>query len=354
MARLKVGIIGVGGIAEVAHLPGYEAAGAEIRGLATSRPGEVRALAERFGAQHVDTDYRTLLQRDDIEAVSVCVPTGLHEEIVIAALEAGKHVLCEKPPAVAAAQAERMHAAALRTERLLCYALSARFGPAAKKARALMEAGRLGEVYATRAGWLRRRGNPAGWFTQRALAGGGALIDMGVHGLDLAWWLMGNPIPVAASGATYRAFGNYASDDSATPDPVMQRHLARQPKQTFDVEDAGFAFVRFEGGAHLMLESAWALNGRGESRYVTLYGTAAGMHLTPTTAEFFGEMEGSLLDGHLQVPEASGYLAQMGNFVRAVRGEEPPVAPSSHGVTLMKMIDAIYASAASGAEARIS
>jgi predicted dehydrogenase len=354
MSRLKVGIIGVGGIAEVAHMPGYAAAGAEIRGLATSRPDAVRALADRFGVRHVDTDHRTLLQRDDIEAVSVCVPTALHEDVVVAALEAGKHVLCEKPPGIAAAQAERMHAAAIRADRLLCYALSARFGPAAKKARTLAEAGRLGDVYAARAGWMRRRGNPAGWFTQRDLAGGGALIDMGVHGLDLAWWLMGNPTPVAASGATYRAFGNYASDDAATPDLVMQRHLTRQPKQAFDVEDAGFAFVRFEGGAHLMLEAAWALNARGESRYVTLYGTAGGMHLTPATAEFFGEMEGTLLDGRLHVPEASGYLEQMRHFVRAVRGEEPPVAPSQHGVTLMKMLDAIYASASSGREASIA
>ncbi len=354
MERLKIGVIGVGGIAEVAHLPGYEAAGAEIRGLATSRPDEVRSLAERYGARYVDTDYRALLQRDDIDAVSVCVPTAMHEDVVVAALEAGKHVLCEKPPGIAAGQAERMHEAALQRDRLLCYALSARFGPAAKKARVLTEAGRLGKVYAARAGWLRRRGNPAGWFTQRAFAGGGALIDMGVHGLDLAWWLMGNPTPVAASGATYRAFGNYTSDHAATPDPVMRRHLERQAKQAFDVEDSGFAFVRFEGGAHLMLEASWALNARGEARYVTLYGTEAGMHLTPTTAEFFGEIEGTLLDGHLQVPEVSGYFAQMGNFVRAVRGEEPPVAPSDHGVTLMKMIDAIYTSAASGVEAPIA
>ena len=354
MVNLRIGIIGVGGIAEVAHMPGYQAAGAEIRGVATSRPDEVRAVAQRFGVRYIDTDYHTLVARDDIDAVSVCVPTALHEEVVIAALEAGKHVLCEKPPGIAAVQAERMHEAALRADRHLCYALSARFSPAAKKARALALADRFGVVYAARASWMRRRGNPAGWFTQRAFAGGGALIDMGVHGLDLAWWLMGNPVPVAASGATYRAFGNYESDDATTPDPVMQRHLARQPKQVFDVEDGGFAFVRFEGGAHLMLESAWALNGRGESRQVTLYGTAGGMYLTPTSAEYFGEMEGTLLDGRLHLPEGSGYLEQMRHFVRAVQGEEPPVAPSHHGVTLMKMIDAIYASAASGREAIIT
>ncbi len=353
MSQLRVGVIGVGGIAEVSHLPGYEQAGAVIRGVATLEPDRIAALIDRYRIDVVTDDHRELLSRDDIDAVSVCVPTYLHEGVVIAALEAGKHVLCEKPPGITAAEAERMDDAARRADRLLCYALSARFGPAARKIRGFVEAGQFGTIYAARAGWMRRRGNPAGWFTRKEHAGGGALIDLGVHGLDLAWWLMGCPRPVAASGATYREFGHYLGDDAATPDPVMQRHLAQQPKTAFDVEDAGFAFVRFDGGAHLMLEASWALNCRGEHRYVTLYGTRSGAEVFPQAASIYSDMDGTLVDIEPYVPTASGYLEQLRHFVAVAQGHEQPVAPSSQGVTLMKMLDAIYRSAETGREVAI-
>jgi len=354
MTQLRVGVIGVGGIAEVAHLPGYQQAGAVVQGVATLNPDEIAHVLERYAIPHVETDHRALLARDDIDAVSVCVPTYLHEAIVIDALAAGKHVLCEKPPGISAAQAVRMDQAARDAGRMLCYALSARFGPAARKVRQFVDAGRFGTIYAARAGWMRRRGNPAGWFTRKEHAGGGALIDLGVHGLDLAWWLMGCPQPVAASGATYREFGHYRSDDAATPDPVMQRHLKNQPKTDFDVEDSGFAFVRFDNGAHLMLEASWALNCRGEDRYVTLYGTLSGAQVSPLAAELFSELDGTLVDIAPQIPEANGYLEQIRHFVQVVRGEEAPIAPSHHGVTLMKMLDAIYRSAATGREIPIA
>jgi predicted dehydrogenase len=354
MTSLRVGVIGIGGIAEVAHLPGYRQAGARVLAIATSRPDEVRDVVDAFEVAHVHTDHRELLSRDDIDAVSVCVPTYRHEPIVVDALRAGKHVLCEKPPGLSGAEAERMHQAAGAANRLLCYALSARFGSAAKKMRQFVDAGRFGEIYAARSGWMRRRGNPAGWFTRRAHAGGGALIDLGIHGLDLAWWLMGCPRPVAATGATYREFGHYASDDAMTPDPVMQRHLARQPKVDFDVEDAGFAFVRFDTGAHLMLEASWALNTREERRYVTLYGTRSGADVLPQSAQLYSELDGTLVDVAPHIPPVNGYMEQLRHFVKAVQGDEEPIAPSHQGVTLMRMIDAIYASALSRREVVIA
>ncbi len=349
---MRVGVIGVGGIAEVAHLPGYRRAGAEIRALCTRRPEVAALTAREYGLDAVYQDYRELLDRTDLDAVSVCVPTHLHAEVVLAALAAGKHVLCEKPPALDARDARRMRDAARKAGRLLTYAMSARFRAPARRLRQFAEAGHLGHIHAARTGWLRRRGNPAGWFTDRSRSGGGALIDLGVHGLDLAWWIMGTPRPIAASGHTYSNFGNYESEDATTPDPVMQRHLQHQEKQVFDVEDSAFALVHFDNGAHLMLEASWALNCEAENRYSLYYGTKAGAELA-SELRLFGELDGTLIDMQPQVPEANGYEAQMRHFIAAAEGREAPLVTPEQGVTLMSMIDAIYESARLGRQVRI-
>lgn len=350
--RLHVGVIGVGGIAEVAHLPGYQKAGADVYALCTRYPERIQPAVRQYSVQNVFTDYRELLDLEKVEAVSVCVPTHLHAEVTKAALRAGKHVLCEKPPALNAQDAAEMQDVARETGKLLMYGFSARFRSTAQKLKEFVEKGILGDIYGAKAGWIRRRGNPAGWFTEKERAGGGALIDLGVHGLDLAWWIMGRPQPTAASGMVYRKFGNYASDDAATPDPVMQRHLKQQEKRTFDVEDSAFATLRFSNGAHLMLEASWALNCAGERRYTTYYGTKGGAEME-TDLKLFTELEGSLVDMEPQVADGNAYYAQMRHFVAAVRGEEDPMTTAEDGTLVMKMIDAIYRSAELGREVPI-
>jgi predicted dehydrogenase len=350
MGDVRVGIIGLGGIAQVAHIPGYRSAGVRISAVSTPNP----AVAERFGREldaAWSTDYRELLARDDIDAVSVCVPTYLHAEVTMAALRAGKHVLCEKPPGVNAAEARAMAAAARESARLLMYAFSARYRSGNLKLKEWVEKGELGEVYAARAGWLRRRGNPAGWFTDKERAGGGPLIDLGIHGLDLAWWLMGRPEPVAVNGVTYYKFGNYAGADAATPDPVMQLHLKEKAKSAYNVEDSAFAFIRFAGGAHLTLETAWALNCRQESRYVLLYGARGGASMNPL--ELYTDLHGTLADVKPEVPENNPYHEETRHFAACIRGEEQPVSPAEDGVTVMAMVEAVYESARIGREVRL-
>lgn len=350
MGDLKVGIIGAGGIAQVAHIPGYMAAGATIAAVATPRAEVAERLGGELGAAWT-TDYRELLAREDISAVSICVPTYLHAEVTIAALRAGKHVLCEKPPSINAADAQAMADAAQEAGRILTYAFSARFRNSNLRLKSWIEAGVLGEVYGARVGWMRRRGNPAGWFTDSSKAGGGPLIDLGVHGLDLAWWLMGRPRPISVTGTAYYHFGNYTGADAQTPDPVMQLHLREKEKSVYDVEDSAFAFVRFENGAHLALEASWALNCKKENRYLQLYGTKGGANMNPL--EIYTDLHGTLADVTPEVPENNAYHEEMRHFVACVRGEEEPIAPGPDGVTVMKMIDAIYESARSGQEVRL-
>lgn len=174
---------------------------------------------------------------------------------------------------------------------------------------------------------------------------------MGVHGLDLAWWLMGRPEPVAVSGAIYHKFGNYSGADAVTPDAVMQIHLKEKERSTFNVEDSAFAFIRFGNGAHLTLETSWALNCKQESRYVTLYGTKAGASMNPL--ELYGDVNGTLANIAPEVAENNPYHEEIRHFVACLRGEEAPITTPEDGVTVMRMIDAIYSSAQSGGEVRL-
>jgi predicted dehydrogenase len=309
------------------------------------------SIAREAGAPFWTDDYRRLLERDDVDAVSVCVPTYLHAEVTVAALESGKHVLCEKPPARNAAEARAMQRAAADAGRILMYGFSVRFRAAHATLKRWIDAGELGRIYAARAGWMRRRGNPRGWFTEKARAGGGAMIDMGIHGLDLAWWLMGKPAPTAASGCTYREFGHYETGDSATPDPVMQLHLAEKSPGVFDVEDSAFAFVRFADGAHLVVEAAWALNCEQESRYVVLYGDRGGARLPPLA--LYKDLHGSTVDLRPEVPDNSPYMDEVRHFVACVRGVEEPLVTPEDGTRIMTIVDAIYASAATRREVLI-
>jgi predicted dehydrogenase len=350
VSDLRVGIIGLGGIAKVAHIPGYQAAGVKIAAVATRDGAAAEAVGRELGAAWSD-DYRELLARDDIDAVSVCVPTYLHAEVTMAALRAGKHVFCEKPPGVTGAEAAAMAEVSAETGRLLMYAFSARYRRSNQKLKEWIGEGTLGEVYGGHTGWMRRRGNPAGWFTSREKAGGGPLIDLGIHGLDLTWWLMGCPEPVSVTGTTYYKFGNYEGADAQTPDPVMQIHLKEKAKSVYDVEDSAFAFIRFSNGAHLTLEASWALNCKKENRYVTLYGTKGGAEINPL--EIFTDLHGTLADIRPEVAENNAYHEEVRHFAACLRGEERPISPAGQGVTVMRMIEAIYLSAESGREVRL-
>lgn len=203
-----------------------------------------KSLPRRMRAAKSFSDYHELLRDPAVDAVIVCLPNFLHFPASLAALEAGKHVLCEKPPTMNVA------------------------------AKALIAAGRLGHIYHARAPWVRSRGIPqgvGGWFTEKKRSGGGALIDIGVHALDSAWYLMGTPRPVSPSA---QVFSNF-------------EHLVQDP--VFDVEDAAYAFIRFDNGAVVQLETSWAGNlpddipmgqyfGR-ELNNATVYGTKGTIRL---------------------------------------------------------------------------
>jgi predicted dehydrogenase len=328
---LRVGVIGAGWPGE-RHAEGYEAIGsAKVVAVSDLDAPRRTAFASLYRVPRTYADYNDLLADPEVEAVSVALPNFLHAPATLAALAAGKHVLCEKPPSVTLAEARAMAEAAEQNGRLLVYALQRRFNPASEMLRARLAEGTLGEIYHARAVWTRTWGVPRGvgsWFTDPARAGGGALIDIGIHVLDLAWFQMGCPTPISVSGQVFNKY------------PALTQ-----------TDDSAFALVRFADGRSLHVEASWVLAQEADQMGVHLYGSAGGARMDDNSLDLYTVNEQSRIRVSFTLPGGqAAFTAQAANFVRAVRGEESPRTPAEHGTQLMAMLEGIYRSGAEGRE----
>ena len=348
--RLKVGVIGVGGIAR-AHFPGWQAGPhAEIAALADASPTILQRVGDELGVSRRYQDARDLMDDPDIDIVDICVPNAFHAPLTIAALEAGKHVLCEKPLAITPDEVRRMIAAQGRSGKLLMTAQHFRFEGSAEALKAEIDGGVLGEVYHARAWWLRRIGaGVTPGFIQKRLSGGGALLDIGVHMLDLALWMMDHPKAVTVSGITH---------DRLAHQPGAFNGGGVLIPNDFEVEEFGGALVRFENGATLMLETSWMLHhlseGSGEEQRIWLYGDKGGAcwpdNEIVTTNNATKQLLNTRLQlGHDQAPHARECMA----FAEAIaEGRRSPV-PAEQSLGVIAILDGIYRSAASGREVNL-
>ncbi len=347
---IGIAIIGTGYIGQGAHLPAYQKMQdeglARIVAVCDINEEALRAASEKFGIAHTFTDYRKMLEMDEIAAVDVCTPNYLHKQPVVDALAAGKHVLCEKPLAVNAQEGAEMVAAGRAAGKQLGVALNVRFGAGAQAVKRFIDDGRLGEIYYARAHALRRRGIP-GWglFTQKDKQGGGPLIDIGVHILDLTLWLMGHPEPVSVTGQTYAKFG--------TREGVLGLMGQWDPK-TFTVEDFAAGFIRFKGGAALSLESSFAANIAENQFHTTLLGMEGGAQLYPSDdskTRLFREESGTLTDTTpVFLPRVGTHEAELRAFVQALADDAPVPVPGEQGLLVTRLLDALYESAETGRE----
>jgi len=253
-------------------------------------------------------------------------------------LRKGKHVLCELPPALNAAEARRLESAAAKSGKILLYAAQRRFGAAEQAAHQALAKGYAGEVYHARASWTRTRGIPigTGWFTDRARSGGGALIDLGSRMLDLAWYLMGEPTPHSVFAVAYQKF------HSLVPAGI-----------TDDVEDSALALVRFEGGKSLELACGWALNQPQQQNGTVcrIYGDRRAVEVyTPRGPVLYRgfESDGKAKEALLKQPKLGGHAALMRHARDCIIRNAPPICGPAAGFRLMQMIDALYKSAATG------
>ncbi|MCU6709924.1 Gfo/Idh/MocA family oxidoreductase [Paenibacillus sp. J5C_2022] len=348
--KIRMGIVGAGNIFRGSHLqPLLDHPEVEIVAICDVNGERAEKTARDNGIADYYTDYHEMLMRGDIDAVDICTSNLYHSEVAIAALKAGKHVFCEKPDAVNPEEAQKMANAAEESGKVMMTMRNNRFTPAAKYLRRFIEEGHMGEIYTGRCGWIRRRGIPGkgGWFTTKELSGGGPLIDLGVHFIDLTMWLMNNPKPVTVSGATYTKFANNEIADS-----VHSGFGEKQENGTFDVEDLATGFIRFDGGATLQIEFSWASNIGEEMSFIELRGTKAGFRLKNGEVEVFSESAGQLTNVKpvMKGTPPPPHGEHLKHFIDVVQRRAEPTITPAHGVEMIKILSAIYKSADTGRE----
>ena len=347
---LKVGVIGVGGIAKT-HMPGWAASElAEVVAGSDVVAPVLEAWGEQNGVTNLSTDAGAIINDPDIDIIDVCTPNMYHTELVVAALEAGKDVICEKPLAPTPADIKRMIAARDASGRKLMTAQHFRFKGNSKAMKAEIGRGVLGDVYHARS-WMLRRGwipvRPG--FMYRRNSGGGPTIDIGVHILDLTLWFMGNPKPVAVSGVAKAPL-------ALRDDAFSQWGLTPVPND-MDVEDFAAAFVRFEDGATLILEVSWLLhhNTSGEDMQMWLYGTQGGCQW-PKCEVISSDFETrQFYNATLQLTADTmePHALECVEFARAVAEDLPSPVPAEQSLQVQQILDAIYRSQKEGGEVRI-
>lgn len=352
MERLKLGIIGCGGIANNKHLPSIKLlGGADVVAFCDIIPERAAKTAAAFGTKdaQVFEDYQDLLKLD-LDAVYVCTPNRSHSFITVDALRSGKHVMCEKPMAINYAEAHKMLTAAKETGKLLTIGYQSRYRADSQYLKNAMQAGDLGEIYFARANAVRRRAVPTwGVFLNEKEQGGGPLIDIGTHALDLTLWMMDNYSPKYAVGTTYHKLNKDRNTANAWGDWDVDQ---------FTVEDSAFGFVVMENGATIMLSASWALNTLDvEEGTTTLSGTKGG-------ADFH---DGLRINGvrhgrqYVEKPDlkAGSVAFYEGNsadpqvieqqvFHNAIRGKGNLTVLPEQAIVVTRILEAIYKSAASG------
>ncbi len=350
--KLRVGVIGAGigafHLAAYARLPQVE-----IAALAGLDDDRVRRVATEYQVPTTYREYGDLLAVPDIDAVSICLPNALHAPVTIAALRAGKHVLIEKPLARNVVEGRAMLAAAAAHGRVLMIALNHRYRGDVQWVKRYIESGALGTIYYAKAHWMRRSGIPqlGSWFVNKDLAGGGPLIDLGVHVLDIAMYLMGEPLARTVSASTYAEFGPRGLKGWAGR---QQTADARHP---YEVEDLATGFVRLDSGATLLLEASWATHGpAGDDFGVTLYGSEGGVELLvrnythENTVRVFHDIHDVPTDLAPRPAKVEGHLGVIERFVAAAHTGGPQEPSAADGLRRVELIAACYRSAAEGRE----
>lgn len=343
--KLRIGLIGAGNITRC-HMQCFSRMeDIEVVAVCNHNIEKAQVLAEEYHIPCVFADHKDLLCVQDLNAIDICTANYLHSVIAVDALEYGLHVMCEKPEAINSAEINKMLAAADKSGKVFMAMRNNRFMPISIFLKDYIAEGKMGEIYAARCGWQRRRGIPGkgGWFTTKALSGGGPLIDLGVHMIDLTMWLMGNPKPVAVSGCTYRKL----------VDDLMCDALCA--KGTFDVEDLAMGFIRFENGACMQIEFSWASNIEKEQRFFELRGTKSGASWSSATEKLgiYAEKAGRVVDYFPDIDNRAGvamHEANLRHFVNVIRNREKPIFTPQEGVNMINILEALYKSAETGRE----
>ena len=350
MNKLKIGIIGAGNIAEV-HIEAYRKnPQVELYALCDVNPVRLEEMGRKYGVERCFTEASEMLALPELDAVSVCTWNAAHASCAMAALRAGKHVLCEKPMATSAAEAMEMAKTARACGKLLMIGFVRRYGDDCKLLQEFAAIGFFGDLYYAKATYLRRFGNPEGWFSNKAYSAGGPLIDLGVHVIDLVRYLAGNPKPVSVYGAT---FDKLKDRDGIRDAKEYVAASARYMDHVFDVEDLATAMIRFDNGLVLSVEASFTLNLKQDKGEIELFGDKGGAKLGQEL-ELYHQMNGHMVNTQLACPAACGFgdmfSHEIDHFVDCILNGTACKSPAQDGVELMRILDAVYESARTGHE----
>ncbi len=331
---LRIGLVGVGAAAQINHLPAIKRTdGLELVALCDHDPEKAQRVAQKFGVESSHRRFEDLLADDSIDAVDITTPNYLHAPMAIAALESGKHVLCERPLARSATEAEAMRKAAKKADRQLVCAVQHRFRPDAQLLRRFVDKGDLGDVFFAKAGWLRQKTDwdSDEWRRQQRESGGGVVLDLGFQMLDLSLWVLGAPKVVSVTASVHRGGKG-------------------------EVEDSATAFLRLESGATLTLELTWGLLMEKDFHYLNLFGSGGAALLNPFRVH--KGMHGTLVNVTPTLETSRNQYrqsmeAQVAHFADSLRAGRKPMGSADEILPVMQLMDAIYRSAEQGKEVKV-
>lgn len=351
-----IGIIGCGTIANAAHIPNYirlqEEGKCRIKYLCDIIPERAEAAKERCGCGEAVEDYHVVLNDPEVTAISICTPNKMHPVIAIDALHAGKHVLCEKPAARTYAEALTMQQAQHETGLTLNIGVVNRFNTAVNEIKKRIDAGELGEVYHIYVSFRAQRSIPGlgGAFTTKDIAGGGALIDWGVHYLDIVMYCMDDPTPLTASGKAFCKLGvdmnNYVYEG-------MWSENTKNLNGTYDVDDSVTAFIRTSGPT-ITLNGAWAQNIGVSESYIDFLGTKAGIRLQ-YGGDFtvYSTKDGKLYQYKPEYESTDMFYNELSSFVRCVQTGEKLPSHIDRNILTSKLMQGIYDSSDRNEEVKL-
>ena len=339
---LRVGIVGTGKLGFNVHMPAYDKIDStEIVAFCDIDENKLKEVQEKYPNAKAYKDYKKMIDAENLDIVSICTPNNLHSKVSVYALNKGVNVMCEKPDAINVKEAEKMKAAAEQSGKTLMVMRNNHYRPSTNFLKEYIAQGKMGEIYAGRCGWIRRRGIPGwgGWFTDKKQAGGGPLIDLGVHIIDLSMYLMGNAKPVTVSGCTQSKFPHTSYSKT-------------------DVEDLAMGFIRFDNGACLQIEFSWASNIPEDQMFVELRGTKSGSKMSGIDCKFEVYTEECGVATRI-CPDINDYRgmnhheANIRHFVDVVEGKAEPDFTPEQGVNMVKILEALYKSAELGREIKL-
>jgi predicted dehydrogenase len=325
MEKVKIGVIGLGGVAQLVHLPNLiKTPNAELVAVAEVNKNRLLTVSDKFNVKHRFSNYNEMLETSDIEAVIVATPTNTHTDITIDCLNAGKDVLVEKPLAKTYAEAKKIVDAAKKNKRKLMVGMNLRYRPDTMLLRSFINSSEIGDPFYIKCGWIRKQSSTEKWFTKKEESGGGVIIDLGIHILDLALWLLDYP---EISSVTSQNFHHY----------------------TKSVEDTSISCVKCKNSAVINMEVSWSLPVEKDYFFLDVFGTKGSFSLNPF--KLYKRVQNdyiNLTPTQVDKPNVlfkKSYLNELKSFIGAINGLNPVFSPGEEAMQRMKIIEAIYLSA---------